>query len=561
MAGVSSLLRSANAARKKVLAQQDAEMAYEYSTGFKTYDDFKRYQDYLEKRAKSGVDPSTALTLQKTADSAFKGYVSNEIQRQSINVMEGRGSKTDKYNTIYGFMKQAMDAGQYDLAQGLNLQLDNLYTSIQSEAESQARAAETLQKAQMKAEARGYGDMGRQLENGLEDLTRAFKLGGQEGYNKAAKKFVDSNRGMLKELGIDLPKDATTNIGQVVRGTVEAVYNYYNLAAQADPDNSDTYLAKMDDIVSGTKTFSTPVGKLGVQDIQKLADSPNAFVESTDASGNKILKKSSISGYVVDGTGKAIPQYTGQTSRQLIDAKGKDNTKNAQKQLEKLGFKNIKYDAEAGAFKVNIGTANGWMPASKFGRSKNAEIYLTPTDTGFQFLDNNDGALYQITQDKKGLAGLYKVNSMSGPQHIQGQYGFNQKDNNLVRNIGAVVAPRTWVAPLLPGKTLQPSMVQRKGGGFNFTDANGRPISALTYANLTKQSFRTVLGQMAQKGDTFATTALKYAGNDGAYNPATVDLGTSKNWNALTWGNQVKLQTPQAARVAQFNSGKKLPLF
>ena len=57
-------------------------------------------------------------------------------------------------------------------------------------------------------------------------------------------------------------------------------------------------------------------------------------------------------------------------------------------------------------------------------------------------------------------------------------------------------------------------MSQRKGGGFNFTDANGRAISAATYAKSKNIPFRSLLSKMASAGDTGAKTALSYVGND-----------------------------------------------
>lgn len=174
MAGVTSLLRSAQAAQKKIKAQQDAQIAYDYANSAKTYDDYIRYTDYLTKRSKSVTDPSTALTLQKTFDSAYKGYISNEIQRATIDTLEGRGTSIDKYNKVYGFMDQAMKAGQYDLAQSLNLQLDNLYVNIQNEAQRAQDAAQRLSEAQVryeekmaKAGAASNLSMGKSLERGL----------------------------------------------------------------------------------------------------------------------------------------------------------------------------------------------------------------------------------------------------------------------------------------------------------------------------------------------------------------------------------------------------------
>lgn len=67
-----------------------------------------------------------------------------------------------------------------------------------------------------------------------------------------------------------------------------------------------------------------------------------------------------------------------------------------------------------------------------------------------------------------------------------------------------------------------PSMSQRQGGGFNFTNADGGAVSAATYAALTKTPFRTVLQNMANKGDNNAKVALAFVGNDFGINKAKV---------------------------------------
>jgi len=79
------------------------------------------------------------------------------------------------------------------------------------------------------------------------------------------------------------------------------------------------------------------------------------------------------------------------------------------------------------------------------------------------------------------------------------------------------------------------SYSQKAGGGFAFTDANGNPISAATYSQLTGIPFRSLLSQMAAAGDTGAKSALNFVGNDYGYNPNMIG-GNANIYNALIWG-------------------------
>lgn len=55
------------------------------------------------------------------------------------------------------------------------------------------------------------------------------------------------------------------------------------------------------------------------------------------------------------------------------------------------------------------------------------------------------------------------------------------------------------------------------GKGFNFYDGVGQPIRAFTFSQMTGQNFRSLLSDMAKKGDNNAKIALKYVGGDGKY--------------------------------------------
>lgn len=89
------------------------------------------------------------------------------------------------------------------------------------------------------------------------------------------------------------------------------------------------------------------------------------------------------------------------------------------------------------------------------------------------------------------------------------------------------------------GNQKQPSATakQRKDKGFNFTDANGKPISAAQYAAATGQNFRALLKTLAEAGDRGAKLALGFVGNDYKYDPSKINSSQrAKLYNALTWG-------------------------
>lgn len=165
---VSSLLKSAEARRNKIREQEDAYVAYQYSLSSKTYDDFVAYQAYLQERKNATDDPSKQLSYQKAIDGARKGYTSNEIQRQSIAVMEGAADNYGKYDKMKDLYYMAIDNGDYDAAQGLRLQLDNLSITIQNEEASKAAAAQRSYAAASAAKAKSNKDYIDKLNKGVD---------------------------------------------------------------------------------------------------------------------------------------------------------------------------------------------------------------------------------------------------------------------------------------------------------------------------------------------------------------------------------------------------------
>lgn len=86
---------------------------------------------------------------------------------------------------------------------------------------------------------------------------------------------------------------------------------------------------------------------------------------------------------------------------------------------------------------------------------------------------------------------------------------------------------------------------QRKGGGFNFTDNNGRAISAAVYAKANNIPFRSLLERMAKMGDKGAKQALGFVGNDFGYDPRKINAARGSLYNNLVWGSGLRYNAPK----------------
>lgn len=85
----------------------------------------------------------------------------------------------------------------------------------------------------------------------------------------------------------------------------------------------------------------------------------------------------------------------------------------------------------------------------------------------------------------------------------------------------------------LGGAPVGLSMTKRSGGGFNFTDASGKAISAARYAQLTGQDVMKVLQKMGQNGDKYAAEA--YYQISKTKNPQARATAIS-HYSPLFWG-------------------------
>jgi len=164
VAATTSLLKGAQALRKKVQAQEDAEMAFAWESSAQTYEDFAVYAKYIENRQSTSSDPSQQLSYERTLRSARRSYVSNEIQRVQMAIMEGRAGTEDKMNAVRDLYFQAVDNQDLNLAQNLLSQFDSLSIKLQNERETAARQFAS-------SSAKVKSDLFNNLEKGVNDIT------------------------------------------------------------------------------------------------------------------------------------------------------------------------------------------------------------------------------------------------------------------------------------------------------------------------------------------------------------------------------------------------------
>lgn len=164
MPNISSLLKSAAATRQKIQNQQDAYAAFDWENSAQTYDDYVQYSNYLEKASKSTNDPSQLLTYATKTRSARRSYVSNELQRQQMAIMEGRATTQDKMKSVQDLYYQAVDNGDMNLAQNLLSQWDTLSVKAQNEAQAAT-------KAYAAAGDKAFNGLVKSLQAGNEDIT------------------------------------------------------------------------------------------------------------------------------------------------------------------------------------------------------------------------------------------------------------------------------------------------------------------------------------------------------------------------------------------------------
>ena len=529
MPSTSSLLRSSASTRKKVLSQQDAEAEYEYSLGYKTYEDYREYDRYLDKRASSSTDPGQALTLQKRRNTAFRGYMGNEIQRQTIGVLEGRQSNTDKYNAMYSLYQNAVSQGLYDQAQTLYLQLGNLDRTIQNEAVAAAGSASSAMKAQVTA----VKDEVSAHKAALADLGASMQeLGGIDELNKRLEdpETIKQLVSAYPDLAEVYKNGGKIGLFDIAAGITENIKDTYAAAIGAlPPEEASKLQGELDKLTSGKTTFDIPgfADKVSMTDLQnqitQAREGRSYFFRGQDGE----LQKGSVTDYTWDREGKVIPVYADPLSAGTKDnpyLQTVDNFKESGafrrddqgRYIDETGkvvaeYRDGRLTAPGGGEFANEADYNKALSSARVGsdtllREQGFNV-VTEGENGLK-KGKNGGVLVTVTEetiDKLGnLPGLKAGNAVE--MFVDGQGNLRYSPGNSGKLYQGAIDERGQVnfRELAPGEQGAISSQGRQDLGVDMSiladDLKSKGVSQVTGSSLAASNQRIALGEGFTKG-------------------------------------------------------------
>lgn len=260
MATTSSLLKSAKSTRERIQAYEDDLVAFEWENSAKTADDWINYRAYLEDRGRRATDPSKALTIARKLRTAENQFVSQEIERVSIDILEGRATTTEKYNVMKELYYRAAERGNFDLAQNLLYRLDSLNIQIQNEQERAQRVAGTMANNQVKTLGKLMGKMQKETDFiSLADGTIVKPL-----------KMLDQELKTGGDTATGFWADAATTL-EAMYGLVEDAY-----VSATTQEAVDKIEADYGDLLRGEKTFKIGGQSLTFPEVKLAYESANA---------------------------------------------------------------------------------------------------------------------------------------------------------------------------------------------------------------------------------------------------------------------------------------------
>lgn len=462
MASTSSLLKSAAAARKKVQAYEDDIAAFNWNTSAKTADDYSEYSQHLRNRATSVSDPSNALTYQQKLVTARRSYTSHEIQRQTIDVLEGRGNLQSKRDTIGDFYEAAVANDDLDLAQSLRLQWDNVDRALQAEQEKGRALGATMASAQAKSiedaidfvtKEAGTPDAPATYQtldaNGqlmalptLAALKQIYEDGGEESINQIAQAIAAVR-----------PDGQPVNFWDIAATSIENVKTMYETAADIvgrDTSQGASYLKKANAALE-TETFDVAPGlsKLTYKDVQNAIDASRAGQQlyiPSQKNGLNTFEKTKISDFVygrdAEGNYKII-----EVRSQLADdfEKGKITITGADGHSRQVDASEAKDLLRRSGFTV-IGASDGEL---QIGTTGETGIPGVAPGTSFSAVIGRDGNLRLKSVDDRILDleltdyGTYNLKEVDKEKDVAfgGDVGLNQygkasqKDTDAIRQL------------------------------------------------------------------------------------------------------------------------------
>lgn len=300
MATTTALLKSASSTQKKIQAQADAEVAFNWENSAQTYEDYQAYANYLTDQSNKTSDPSQSLSYATKLRTANSSYVGNEIQRQTQAVIEGGSTNTDKYGKILDFYKQALDSGNDSLAQNLRSQLDSLSVTIQNEQQSaqtlaRGMAADNVTTVQdyvatQQDIVKQWGDV--YAKYGAAGLNDSLQQYAEQQGLKTAPSYFDVLAGVIGQPDVNgnYPPDS-------ILGALSTA------AAGLDPVNANKLRLDMNKVIDGTTKFDMPgiSGGVSYTDIIDALDAQRAgqnIYSIGQKDGKNVFIKNSLDNYV-----------------------------------------------------------------------------------------------------------------------------------------------------------------------------------------------------------------------------------------------------------------------
>lgn len=426
--GASSLVKSAASVASQIATYNDAVAAQQWNNSAQTDADWQVYSEYLNGRITklqgqgtlSGLSKATSLV--NTYQSANRSYVSNTIQRATMAIIEGNGTATDKLSTIDNLYYQAVANGDMNLAQNLASQHDSLSQQIQYDQQVAATANESLVKANIAAQEKGYKDAIGAIKSEIQRLNLGFKTAGQApltGELKSAssniKAIIDAaNESLPDDQKIVIPSGANLNNGSLIQGALNAMGTMYGLAsdiaATTPGGSSDTedLRQKSIDIFSGVTTIKAFGRDWNLAEANEYAANPKSYITVNDENGTRVVK-AKVNGISFDANGNLVKSYStdidtttnkavGNVSMANMNSNGQDESKrnrdNTKKELEAAGFTVDKIDPETGEVTVSFSKdgKNSWATDAikQYGLNNNGTYKVIQTSSGYQLMQAND---------------------------------------------------------------------------------------------------------------------------------------------------------------------------
>lgn len=585
----SSLVKSASTLTNELNSYNDYVQKLNF-TQDPTDQNFNAYVNYLQGRISTLSATGSITNIHKAAElqneitSAYKTNTTFNIDTITTQMMAS-GNTSDQQKLDYltqNVLTNPIVQSDASLYQKYMNQAYSFQQSIALQNQTQQNAAISTYNLNEAATKAGYTNAINWLESQYKEVNSAFQEGKDISGALASMKTALINNlsaagGEYAQYAQQLKSDnSVMTLGNMAAAVLNAEKLYYqnganaltNLATGVGISNSpdaQAFVQKLWDINHDVYKLPTAKGDMTQSQIDAWVQAgANANITGTVINSKtgqpeqRMFNNPDVTGFKMEKiNGQWVPETTygspGQAAPGLQPAyknqQGSLSSKLAALGLAPTGNKaRTKYVDSNGNYNVMLTAQSAkWMginPVNYQGGATSVTMIPTLGGKGFQFVLN--GHVYGISLDANGKAATYQQGDNGAWQQIGSQAGFNAHTTANGIPTQAPAAQNNLVpAPYRLQGGVGPSayatnnngyqMTQRVGGGFDFTH-NGKAISAATYAMGTNTQFRTLLQNMANRGDTGAKSALGFVGNDYGYNPNAI--GNNGNlYNALTWGS------------------------